>query len=305
MFKRSLCSFLLIFIIVSAYSIDYTWWNEVHHWDGKTSWNQYLKYSSKYMGPNALPMPESVKGLAGSSSFIELNTASHFYTGDNTSDIGYNSAINLVKNYITLQVFGTLVEHYKMDTATRNIRGCRGFSGKGYAMGDVNISTIIQLTRNMVFPDIALRVNLRTASGGMMEDARYTDGPGYYFDLSMGKNIEIKSQFLNKIKLYTDVGFYCWQTEFVEKRQSDAIMYSFGFDLAAINSWQLSNEISGYNGHLGDGDRPLLYRTSLHFSKNRNQFYIQYSYGIRDYVYHSVRLGYIFYFEIKPPKDVH
>lgn len=296
--------FLLIPIIVSAQPVDYTWWNEIHHWDGKTSWNQYLKYSSKYMGPNALPVPESVKGLAGSSSFFELNTAYHYYTGDKTSDFGYNGLFNLVKNYVSLQIFGVLREQYQMDTATRDIRACRGYSGKGFTTGDVNVSTLIQLTRDTAYPDVTLRFNFKNTSGKKIEDARHTDSPAYYFDLSMGKSLRIRSHFVNKLRLYTDAGFYCWQTEFVEKRQNDAFMYSAGFDLAASNTWQLSNEISGYSGHIGNGDRPLIYKTTLYFSKKRNQFYIQYFYGIRDYVYRSVRIGYKFYFEIKPPREI-
>ena len=304
-FMRRCCLFLLLFISLSIFSqTDYGWWNQKHQWDGKTSWIQYLKYSSKYFGPNALPVPENIKGTAGDISFIELNSAIHLSKGDKTQDGGYNVAFNLFKNYVTVQVFGTLVEHYKMDTITLDERACRNFSGEGYAMGDVNISTIIQIVRESNFPDVAVRANLRTASGGKIEDARYTDAPGYYFDLSMGKTLILNSKCFDKIRIYGYGGFYCWENHYVEKRQDDAYMYSLGFDLIRSQNLLFSNEIAGYSGADYNGDKPLIYRTSLKYKSSNRLFYIQYYRGFRDYTYQSIRVGLQFLFNLPAPKSV-
>jgi len=136
------------FLLYQVYIIgqeDFTWWNKAQKWDGATSWTQYLKYSSKYLGPNALPVPFNPAGCAGDSTILEFNTAYHYYSGDQTNDMGYNCHINLVKDFITLQIYGMLIEKYSLDTITRDIRASRNQKTSGTSMGDVNISTIIQL----------------------------------------------------------------------------------------------------------------------------------------------------------------
>ena len=49
---------------------DYTWWNEQHNWDGFRHWTSYTKLTSKYMGPNALPVPDSKKGIFNKRDYI-------------------------------------------------------------------------------------------------------------------------------------------------------------------------------------------------------------------------------------------
>jgi hypothetical protein len=270
---------------------NYKGWNEVHHWDGRTPWTQYLKYSSKYMGPNALPVPVNIAGQTGDSSFIEFNTTYHYYSGDKTNDFGYNCYINLVKNLVSVQIYGVIIEHYLTDSATRDERASRNIRLEGYAFGDVNFSTIIQLVHESTLPDIALRINLKTASGQKMEEARYSDGPGYYFDISAGKSFKYKSAFIQKLRLKAYAGFYCWQTMLTQQRQSDAYMYSFGVDLFLRKNIWIFNELSGYNGSLNKGDKPVILKSSVHYTYKRSGLYIEYFSGLNDYLYNSFRFG--------------
>jgi hypothetical protein len=291
-----------VFLLCHVYIIgqeDFTWWNKAQKWDGATSWTQYLKYSSKYLGPNALPVPDNISGRAGDSTIIELNSSYHYYSGDQTKDVGYYCNFNLIRDFISLQIYGMLAEKYSIDTITRDIRASRKQITSGTSMGDVNMATIIQLAKEKKLLDLALRINLKTASGQKMDEARATDGPAYYFDLSAGKNIYKSVGILRNVRLKSYLGFYCWQTMLTQQRQSDAYMYSLGVDFIFKNNFRLMNELSGYNGSLKTGDRPLIFKSTLHYSLKNGGVYFEYFSGLHDYLYQSFRVG--FQYKITTP----
>ncbi len=230
---------------------DYTKWNELHNWDGITPWNNYIIYSPYYMGPNALTVPDSEKGLVKDRFEIEARYDFHWSKGDKTQDLFLSTYIPLLKNKIALKVYGVLVEHYKMDDNTIYERRTRNMSGVGYAVGDVYFSSIFQIVRNRKFPDLALRVSFRFPSGNMLTDARFTDAPGYFFDLSFGKEIALKEKFIHNIRFYGMIGFYVWQLNMTNNMQDDAIMYGLGIDLS-VNQFIVANAIEGYWGYFGN-----------------------------------------------------
>ncbi len=83
-----------------------------------------------------------------------------------------------------------------MDYETILERRVRYLDGKGTANGDFYFSTIIQLLKKEKLPEVALRMACRTASGNNLGSARYTDAPGYFLDISLGKPSG-KSSFLD------------------------------------------------------------------------------------------------------------
>ena len=240
---------LMLFNFKCEAQEDFTWWNEKHNWDGVTPWNQYMTISSAYMGPNALPVPEIKNGLVDSEASVNISYDYYKNTGDMTQDFYLKGTLPLFKNRISIELSAVPLEWYKMDTITRDERAVRTKSGEGSAGGDIYLSTCVQIVKGRKIPDVLLRFALKTASGTHLRDARYTDSPGYYIDLSFGKSIFTDKKFIREIRFYADAGLYTYQTYDLQYLQNDCILYGAG---VCLNSEKLSwtNCIGGYSGYL-------------------------------------------------------
>lgn len=170
---------------------------------------------------------------------------------------------------------------------------------KGCLIGDVFVSTDIQLlTERKYRPDWTIRAALKTASGGEFFHARYYDGPGYFFDTSLGKSFPLghSLKWKHMIRLVASTGFLCWQTD--NGRQNDAVQY--GVMLKWENGhFTLSQSFSGYSGwenYISDGgdlahDCPMVLKTNFSYRIKQWEVVAAYQYGIRDYPYQQFRLG--------------
>jgi hypothetical protein len=184
-------SFLFLFnAIAQSPDEDYSWWNELHDWqEGDPGWRNWIIMSPGYLGPNALPVPEVKRGFINSKTEIEITASSHFLKGDPTQDISGRLFIPFAKSKIAVEMYGVIIEHFAFSEEIRNERYSRIEDGKGYAIGDFYFSTLIQLSKDRKFPNTMLRLATKTASGNQLEGARYTDSPGYFFDLSFSKEL--------------------------------------------------------------------------------------------------------------------
>jgi hypothetical protein len=287
---------VIFFSIVISSSLhaqtSYTWWDQIHHWDGHTPWLSYLKFSPEFQGPNSLPVPEIVNGKVESIGTVEIGAVGHFSNGDNTQNLFTKIYYPVVPRLIAIEGYVVPLEHFKMDTATRDIRAARIKSGEGTAGGDIYFGTVIQLVRDKKFPDVTFRMTCRTASGTNVSAARYTDAPGYFFDLSMGKDLKTKS-FFNIIRPFGMIGFYSYQTNNADFRQDDAFLYGAGSDFSS-EKITLTAAMGGYFGYINNHDRPIVAR--LNFLKHGKNFnygiYLQA--GLNDYPYKSVKLSMIY-----------
>lgn len=293
--RALLFSFLICHVLpAGSQGDDYAWWNNKHHWDGITNWQYYLKYAPAYFGPNALPVPEIRTARSDSSIMFESSFDMHFGRGDKTQNIFIRLSYPFWDGRIRLELFGVPVEHFVMDTLTRDERVVRDYDARGFAAGDLYISTLIQLLRDRKsWPDIMLGITLRTASGGNLGNARYTDAPGYYFDLSAGKNFPLSRNF--QFRPYAMLGFYVYQTNRDDWRQNDAFLYGMG--LSAISpQWEFSAKWGGYKGYFNDGDAPAVIRASALFKFNKLQLSLSFQQGLNDFEYSSVRIGSVLLF---------
>lgn len=290
--------FIIQFLAISSfmYSQDegHDWWNKKHNWDGISPWYSYLTYSPAYFGPNALPVPEIRDARIDSNMSLEGSVDLHFSQGDNTQNLFIKFRYPFLGGRIAVEVFGVPVEHYIMDTITRDERAARCYDCEGTAMGDLYISTVIQILRDKgAWPDLVLGFTLRTASGNMLGDARYTDAPGYYFDLSAGKSFKLSSKFL--IRPYAMLGFYVWQTNRDDYHQNDAFLYGLG--LSAYSSrYEFNAKWGGYKGYIGNGDAPVVIRANAIYKLKKIHLKLGFQQGLNDFEYTSFRLGSIFYF---------
>lgn len=294
--KKALIFILVISSFTCQAQIDYSWWNQIHHWDGITSWQNYMTISSAYLGPNALPVPENSKGIVDSSAQFEIGADLHFNKGDHTQDGFVRGFLPFNEYRFALSLEVIPIEFFQTDTIIRDMRASRGRSGKGKAGGDIYFTTYVQVLRDHAnLPDISIRAALRTASGTNLGEARYTDGPGYYFDLSIGKNIKLKNDW--SMRWYGMIGFYVYQTFDILHLQDDCLLYGGGIDLNYKNFF-LSEELTGYSGYLKNGDKPQVFRSSLGWNGKKVLVKASLQNAIRDFPSERVR----FSVAIKIPK---
>lgn len=299
--RKSISVKLFIFVFYSLITTtvsaqeDFYWWGVKHNWDGITPWNQYMTISSAFLGPNALPVPEIKNGLVDSAASVNISFDHFIHKGDKTQDFFVKGTLPLFNNKISIDLAAVPLEWYEMDTITRDTRAVRTKSGKGSAGGDIYFSTCVQIIKNKTsLPDLLLRVSLRTASGTHLRDARFTDAPGYFIDLSFGKSIFNDNKFIKEIRFFADAGLYTYQTYDIQNLQNDCLLFGGGITLNT-NKFSWTNVIGGYSGYLNNGDKPLVYRSEFRILNKTNDFAIAYENGLQDYGYQKIRVSYIFH----------
>ncbi len=265
---------------------DFSWWNAKHNWDGYTHWTDYMTYSPGYFGPNALPIPSLPQGVLPNQIEVESQIKQQVQKGERTLDGSYRLFWPFSNGRVGVEVLHIYAERYMTDTILRDERAARFRNVEGFATGDLNFSTYISLLQNSQWPDILLRVNLRIASGSDIENARYTDLPGYHFDLSFGKNIFNTDHW--NIRSYGMGGLYVWQI--TRNIQNDAILWGIGTSISYKN-YGVQFEASGYHGYLNIGDRPAQLRLTGDFAINKFEYKFCITKGIKDIHYYTFALG--------------
>jgi len=296
-FARTFLSIILLSGALTSFSQDenYDWWNKKHNWDGISDWASYLTYSPAYLGPNALPVPEIRNALIETKVRLETRADLHFSKGDNTQNLFIKLLYPFWDGRVAVEMYGVPVEHFKMDTITRDERAGRDPDAEGYAAGDIYFGTLIQLLRkHKHWPDLLLGITLRTASGGNVGNARYTDAPGYYFDISAGKTFFADSKL--SLRPYLMFGFYAWQTNRDEYRQNDAFLYGLGLSLFN-EKFECNAKYGGYKGYIGNGDAPMVLRANAIYKFPKTHLKLSFQQGLQDFDYSTFSLGAIFYFK--------
>ncbi|MBB4080899.1 hypothetical protein GGR28_003538 [Lewinella aquimaris] len=267
------------------------WWNDRHDWDGVSPWQNYLILSPAFMGPNALPVPHLRNGSIRQRPEFSLAAEGHFSRGDDTQNIYAELFLPLFSDRVGLRVSSVPLEHYRMTPETRDLRRARDYDARGTAYGDIYLGTHIQLLRDRAgLPDLLLTVNVRTASGTRLSAARFTDTPGYFFDLSVGKSFALAEEKLS-VRPFALVGFYVWQTYHRNNPQNDAFLYGLGAEVA-YGKFELRTGMGGYSGYRGDGDHPLVYRIQLATRRNMPLDYVlRFQQGLHDFPFSSLRIG--------------
>lgn len=289
--------FISTLSILSAFSfaqnpeVDYTWWNELHDWhEGDPGWRNWIKITPGFLGPNALPVPDVKRGFLAHKTEIEVSASNHFHTGDPTQDISARLFVPFAQGKIAVEMWGVVLERFAFSEQIRNERFARIENGKGFSMGDFYFSTLIQLSKDRKFPNTLLRLATKTASGGQFQGARYSDSPGYFFDLSFSKDFgNTESGIFRPFGLG---GFYSWQTNDELNLQNDALMYAIGADFVK-NDWTISGSFAGYSGYKQERDKPAQFNLELRKDWNRKAFRLQYLHGLRHWEYKTVKCSFI------------
>ena len=291
--KQCITSLLLVISLTLYGQTDYQWWNKKHDYDGSKSWIEFLILSPAYMGPNALPVPEMYSSIPAGH-YVETGMEGHYSKGDQTANLylGYN--FPLFSDRASMQISYRPVEIYRTDTVTRDLRRSRELEPEGYSFGDIYVTTNVQLIKEHDrLPDLMVSANIKTASGTNLDGARHTDTPGYWFDATVGKRINIQGKMIQYHQLYAKAGFYSYQTYTKNRYQNDAFLYGTGV-LTAFRNITIQNQLTGYAGYFKNGDRPLVYRFIIERSTGRTGFRFMLQQGLHDFSYSTVRFTILF-----------
>lgn len=295
MIKRIFFFLILSLSSVSSFAqnpeLDYTWWNELHDWhEGDPGWRNWIKITPGFLGPNALPVPEVKRGFLTHKTEIEVTASNHFHPGDPTRDISARLFVPFAQGRIAVEMWGVVLERFAFSEEIRNERFARIENGKGLSMGDFYFSTLIQLSKGRKFPNTLLRLATKTASGGQFQGARYTDSPGYFFDLSFSKDFGNAETGI--FRPFGLAGFYSWQTNDELNLQNDALMYAIGADFVK-KGWTLSGSCAGYSGYKQERDKPLQLNVELRKDWSRKALRVQYLHGVHKWQYKTVKCSFI------------
>ncbi len=269
----------------------YTYWNQLVNWNGITHWSQYMRYAPAYFGPNALPVPEMPDAILRGKAYLESRLMQHNLLNDRTTNLFLKAVFPLGEN-AQLELSGVPLEYYHTDSATRDLRRARNPEKSGWATGDLYFGTRVQLMQERGgFPAISLGLYGRTASGGKLDDARYTDAPGYWFDLCASEEVGPVIGRKTWIRWKALVGFYSWQTASDEYRQNDAIMAGGSFGIGEPGKYWLDTELSGYFGYIGNGDQPIVWRLNYKEFGKKHNWGLMFQQGLHNYPFTSIGIS--------------
>ena len=282
--------FVSVFILCSleGNAQTFTQWAQTVNWDGISHWSKYMITQPAFQGPNSLPVPHMGNGNIDSSFSVSATGSFHFSDGDNTQNLTLYANYCLVKDLISINAAWVPYEHFTMSQTVKEKRHV--FSHFFYdqdASGELHLETHIQLLNKWKkFIRLAARLGYRFPTGSGFGTARYTDGPGYYFDISFGK------PFTHSAFKWTGMlGFYSWQVESVEHNQEDAFLFGTGLEWNK-NNWKIQTHVAGYLGYLkNSGDKPIVYRFNLEKKIKAISLLLGFQQGLHDFTYSSVEFG--------------
>jgi hypothetical protein len=273
---------LLIFLLLPFSCFSQDWRDQMDS----------LIYTPRYFGPNAFPIPEINSGKISDEYQLEMRFDFHKATGDNTKDL-YVKAYLPFGQKAALEASWVIREFYHTSEAIKTERHASSTQPVNGAacIGDVVINAYYQLLESEKWFDLLFSLGLKTASGNMPVDARYTDAANYWFDVNLGKNLFQTEKQDVYLRLVGKLGFYCYMTNNRVHRQNDALLGGGGLKFRLKNLY-VDADIRGFSGYWDKGDSPLLFRTELKYCIKNHAFFINYSEGLHDCIFSTYSVGY-------------
>ncbi len=282
----------LFIIFSSAQQADYQWWNERHGWDGVSPFEKYLHLEPGRMGPNALPVPEAVFFLWDSMHYSSNILQYHHTSGENTGSLKFSLHYHIDRR-VVFKVWMVAAEYFSSNEIIRDFRAARTYEGRGWATGDLCAETHWHILRSQnKLPDITFRTGIKTASGNRVEDARFTDTPGYYFDFNFRKIFHYTNW---KFQWYGMAGFYAYQTYSTIHKQNDAFLYAAGAR-AQNKHWGVDTHLRGYLGYLSMYDKPIVVSISTFLFVSKDLLILRMERGNKSWPFTAIHLAYNYRF---------
>lgn len=281
----------LVFFLLPNFSFSqgHDWWANNVDWDGSSHWSTYIISSPRFLGPNALPIPIQNNGVLLKNSQLELAANAHFADGDQTYNPKLSLDYVLVPEKVAFQLSWVPIEYFQTSHEWKTERRTfHTFYEDQTATGDVYLHTNVQLLQDdLHFANARLRIGYRFASSSKQGAARFTDAPGYYFDLGTSKDFKT-----NKIHWRPSLmlGFFVWQTNLDDQFQNDAFLYGLGLEMMT-HKLALNISYRGYLGYLDNGDKPTVLDFRITRTLAELKLFLGAGIGFADNLYDRLELG--------------
>ncbi len=291
MIKTFILSVILIFVWHGVFAQRKSTEGFYHYYTVNGNYNTILIAAGK-MGPNALPVPNIYNGQVGTDLQFRLSVDNYFRDGggDNGHTLKLNFRFPVVQNFMAFGLEWDVVDYFHTTNRVRDIiQLYKDDPGWTTDLGDIILSTYIQLTRERgILPAAMLVSTLKTTSGSIF-DGRYTDLPAHWHYASIGKNLIRKDWFC--WSLNGMVGYYFWQTNQTDLEQNEGPIWGIESQFN-VKKLELAVGTSGYTGWKWYGfDKPALLKGRLIFKNPKFNYFVEYKTGLRDYFYSSVNIG--------------
>ena len=250
-----------------------------------------LVYSPKYFGANAFPIPEIRSGIISDKYEIEVRYDYHRTDGDKTHNPFGRIFVPFGKGIAALDVSWIPIERYEMSREIKKERNITNPTPGKSAHGDVVIIAMFQVLKDKRWLDAEMSVGLKTASGNMLIDARYTDAANYWCDVHFGRDVYSSEVLDLDIRAVAMGGFYCYMTNSLVHRQNDALMLGGGVK-SRMGGLFLDADFRGFNGYWDRGDRPVLFHTNLKYAGKNHAVFLRFQTGLNDHIYQTYSAGY-------------
>ena len=291
---RKLLFVVVVLLVSSNLFAQDDWWKETHGWEpGMPGWRTFMEISPGYLGVNALPIPYQYRGEIPLKSEVEIATDFHFAEGETAQNLFFRYLQSYAEGRVAIEFYGFPFEHYRTTPEVRDFRRSIVYEAEGSSFGDIYFASHMKVFKEGKYmPSMVFRIAGKTAPGELF-DARWTDTPAYFLDLSAGKDFEVNEQI--KLRAYGMIGFYCWQTTDDVFLQNDAFLWGAGVELES-DRWRFDISSQGYSGWMKNLDCPANNRYSFAYSLKHFDLKLEYQQGWRDVLYNSFRTAAVYKF---------
>jgi hypothetical protein len=211
------------------------------------------------MGYNALPALRNPDPVIGPDVEVEISAAAQVSSLVEARDTAATPYFRVTVPFLgaaALEVDGVPLELFQVSAATQARLGAERRAG--VAPGDVRAGARFLLAgEGPRLPALGLQLLVKSTTGKALDALRFTNAPGYVFDLLAGKDLLVTSSVA--LRGLAKVGFLAWQIG--DGSQDDAL--NFGTTLRARfpSGVSLSAEVRGYTGWRKDDD-PVVFGMS-------------------------------------------
>jgi hypothetical protein len=207
------------------------------------------------MGYNALPALRNPDPVISPNIEVEVSGAAQFSALVAARDAAATPYFRLTvpfQGVAALELDGVPVELFQISSATQARLDARRRAGT--APGDVRVGARFLLAEEgRRRPALGLRLVVKSTTGKGLDSLRFTNAPGYVFDLLAAKDLAAVGGVA--LRALFKVGFLAWQIG--DNRQDDAFDYGATLRAAFASGVSVSTELRGYAGWRGN-DKPLV-----------------------------------------------
>lgn len=254
-------------------------------------WEDDIIFTTGYMGPNALPVPQLLSARLDNAHCLAVNSWYHTGSQDWTVSGELTGQYTFVPDKVAFRAWWVPLEYFYQSPEVQTARNTfPAFADDRDAIGDVYLETLAQVIRRERWQVLA-RAGYKIPSSNGVGNARFTDSPGYYLDLS--SSWQLWQQGERRVDLNSMAGFYSYQTQGGSfYRQNDALLFGIGAQWYSP-AWNLAADLRGYLGYFQLDDQPIVTQLRVRRRLGSSPFQLELTgqVGLNDYPFRSLSLG--------------